>query len=260
MSNLLESLPIIMIYLLILVSMLVFIEIGYRFGINIRSRNDKEASNHIGPVVGGLIGMLAFLLAFTFNTAYNQHVTRQLNVLLESNAIGTAYNRAELVDKHYGKEIKSLLGEYVDIRMKFVEGKINLVEALKESEKIHILLWKQITKLSSDQPTVVTSLLIQSINKVIDLHDIRVTDALYNLIHPAVGITLLIITMLSMLTMGYQMGLTGKRRFYALIALSIAFTMLISLIVDLNSPGKGFIQVNQRTMKELQIRIHQLNE
>ena len=56
------------------------------------------------------------------------------------------------------------------------------------------------------------------------------------------------------------MGLNGKRRFYALIALSIVFTMLISLIVDLNSPGKGFIQVNQRTMKDIQTKIHQFNE
>lgn len=260
MSNLLESLPITIIYLLILVSMLVCVEIGYRFGINIRSRTDKEASSHIGPIIGGLIGMLAFLLAFTFNTAYNQHVTRQLNVLLEANAIGTAYNRAELVDQHYGKQIQSLLREYVDIRMKVVERKMKLAEGLKESEKIHTLLWDQTTKLSSEHPTILTSLLIQSINEVIDLHNIRITDALYNLIHPAVGITLLMITMLSMLTMGYQMGLTGKRRLYPLFALSIAFTMLISLIIDLNSPANGFIQVSQRTMKDLQIKVHQLNE
>lgn len=56
------------------------------------------------------------------------------------------------------------------------------------------------------------------------------------------------------------MGLNGKRRFYGLIALSIAFTMSISLIVDLNSPGKGLMQVSQRTMQDLQAKIHQCNE
>lgn len=63
----------------------------------------------MGTIVTGLFGMLAFLLAFTFNMAATQYEKRKLNVVLEANDIGTAYLRADLIDAQYGNEIKHLL-------------------------------------------------------------------------------------------------------------------------------------------------------
>ena len=87
-----------------------------------KTRQDKEAPISLGPMVGGLLGMLAFVLAFTFSMASSQHDLRKQNVLEEANSIGTAYLRADLIDKQHGTEVKRLLREYVDVRLKAASG------------------------------------------------------------------------------------------------------------------------------------------
>lgn len=249
--GLFESLPIAVIYVLSVALMLAFGEVGYQFGVRARTRQDKEGPTSLGPMVGGLLGMLAFVLAFTFSMAASQYDLRKQNVLDEANAIGTAYLRADLLDKQYGIEVKRLLREYVDVRLRGVSRR-NLDAALARSGEIHKLLWSQVSQAARASPSTNTALMIQSVNDVIDMHDKRVTGALYNRIPGSVWIALIIITALTMITMGIHVGFTGKRRFAAVISLSLAFAMLVTLVVDLNRPQSGLITVGQQSMIDLQ--------
>ena len=94
--------------------------------------------------------------------------------------------------------------------------------------------------------------MIQSINDVIDMHEKRVTAALRNRIPSSVWIALIAITVLTMITMGMQVGLTGKRRSVAVIPLSLAFAVLVTLVVDVNRPQRGLITVGQQSLVDLQ--------
>ena len=249
--GLFESLPIAAIYVLSVVLMLTFGEVGYQFGVRARTRQDKEAPTSLGPMVGGLLGMLAFVLAFTFSMAASQYDLRKKNVLDEANAIGTAYLRADLLDKQYGIEVRRLLREYVDVRLQGVSRR-GLDVALARSGEIHKLLWSQVSQAAKARPSTNTALMIQSVNDVIDMHEKRVTGGLYNRIPGSVWIALAIITALTMITMGMHVGSTGKRRFAAVISLSLAFAMLVTLVVDLNRPQSGLITVGQQSMIDLQ--------
>jgi hypothetical protein len=117
------SLPITGIFVGILLLILASCEAGYRFGKHARTDQDKEAPSSIGAMVGGLLGMLGFVLAFTFSMAASQHDLRKQNVLDEANSIGTAYLRTDLIDKQYGIEVKRLLREYVDVRLQGASGR-----------------------------------------------------------------------------------------------------------------------------------------
>jgi flagellar biosynthesis/type III secretory pathway M-ring protein FliF/YscJ len=55
-----------------------------------------------------------------------------------------------------------------------------------------------------------------------------------------------------MITMGAEVGLTGKRRLVAMIPLVLAFAVLVALVVDLNRPQSGLITVGQQSMVDLQ--------
>jgi hypothetical protein len=248
MVTLIESFPITFIFIFITVLILTFIEIGFRFGIKAHSKKDSGAPSHVGTIVAGLLGMLAFLLAFTFNMAASQYEKRKTSVVIEANNIGTAYLRTDLIDEKNGNEIKRLLREYVNLRLDVVDQKIDLEKALKKSNEIHSLLWKQTSSLALSSPSVNTSLLVQSINEVIDQHEIRVANALYNRIPDSVWLSLLFITFFTMVTMGIQMGLTGKRRLVVTIPLSLSFAILVTLIIDLNRPQQGLIKVSQQSM------------
>lgn len=252
----LESLPIAAIYVFTALLMLASCEVGYQFGVRARTRQDKEAPASLGPMVGGLLGMLAFVLAFTFSMAASQYDLRKKNVLDEANAIGTAYLRADLLDKQYGIEVKRLLREYVDVRLQGISHR-NLGAALARSVEIHKLLWAQVSSAAKASPSTNTSLMIQSINDVIDMHEKRVTGGLYNRIPGSVWIALAAITALAMIIMGMHIGFTGKRRLGAVISLSLAFAMLVTLVVDLNRPQSGLITVGQQSMVNLQSSMSQ---
>ena len=84
------------------------------------------------------------------------------------------------------------------------------------------------------------------------MHERRVTGALRNRIPGSVWISLIAITLLTMTTMGIQVGLTGKRRLVAVIPLVLAFSSLVTLVADLNRPQSGLIEVGQQSMVALQ--------
>ena len=255
--NLFESIPIGGIYVLTALLMLVFGEIGYQIGGHTPTRQDKDATTSLGPIVGGSLAMLAFVLAFTFSMASSQNDNRKQDVLQEANSIGTAYLRADLLDKQSGIEVKRLLREYVKVRLEAAVrleaprvGDINTLIA--ESVEIHNLLWAQVSSAAREGPNTNTSLMIQSINDVIDMHEKRLTDALRNRIPDTVWIALAAIAALTMITLGTQIGFTERRRLVAVIPLIMAFAMLMTLVVDLNRPQTGLITVGQQAMLDLQ--------
>jgi hypothetical protein len=55
-----------------------------------------------------------------------------------------------------------------------------------------------------------------------------------------------------MITIGTQVGYTGKRRLVAVIPMLMAFAVLVTLVVDLNRPQSGLITVGQQSMVALQ--------
>ena len=196
--------------------------------------------------------MLAFVLAFTFSMASSQHDLRKQNVLEEANAIGTAYLRADLIDKQHGIEVKRLLREYVDVRLKGARSDNDIYSAIAKSVEIHNLLWAQVSAAAVENPGTNSSLMVQSANDVIDMHEKRVTGALHNRIPVSVWIALLAITALTMVAIGAQVGFTAKRRLVAVIPMILAFAVLVTLVVDLNRPQTGLITVGQQSMVELQ--------
>ncbi|MGB6019549.1 MAG: hypothetical protein WBF77_08125 [Sulfurimonadaceae bacterium] len=201
------------------------------------------------------MGMLAFVLAFTFAMAAAQHNLRKQNVLDEANAVSTAYLRADLVDEPQRREVKKLLQEYVDIRLQAAAASAD-TETVKtiitRSVELHGLLWSEVSSAAKKDPNTNTGLLIQSINKVIDMHEKRITAALRNRIPGSIWLTLLAISALAMMTIGSQAGLSKSRRLVAVIPLIMAFAALTTVVVDLDRPQKGLIKVSQEAMIDLQ--------
>ena len=68
-------------------------------------------------MVGAMLGLVTFILAFTFWIAAAHFEPRRQSILNEANAIRTAYLRADLLPEPHRAEIRNLLREYVDIRL-----------------------------------------------------------------------------------------------------------------------------------------------
>ena len=248
-----DFLPVWGIYICLTLFIMVSFEIGYQ--ISFRLKHYENASSSTGPLVGGLLGMLGFVLAFTFAMAASQHSHRKQSVLDEANAIGVAYLRADLIDDTHKDEVKKLLREYVDIRLEAVEKGMNsdiLKAMLIRSVAIHAELWNHVVDVAKEDPSSNTSLLIQSINKIIDMHENRVTAGLRNRIPLSIWITLFVISALVLLTIGAQTGFSKSRRLIAVIPLIMAYSALTTVVVDLDRPQNGIIKVGQESMINLQ--------
>jgi hypothetical protein len=66
---------------------------------------------------------------------------------------------------------------------------------------------------------------------------------------------LVIITIISMFGVGFHFGLVGRRSVIANLILALTFAMVMTIIFDLDQPGKGLIDVSQQPMYDLHERL-----
>ena len=254
-SGYFETVPITIVYLGITVIILVSIELGFRVGDKARRDYDKEAPISIGPLVGGLLSMLGFVLVISYSVAASLNDSRKQYVLEEANTISTAYLRADLLDRKIKSEVKRLLKEYVDARLQAISPE-HRADSLKKSLEIHKQLWSRAAAISIQAPSHNTQLFVQSINDLIDLHQKRVTVGARARIPSSIWLALTAISALTMVTLGIQLGMSRSRRLVAIIPMSLAFAVLVTLIVDLDRPQSGMTRVSQDPMLDLQANIY----
>ena len=244
------------IFIAVTLLMLLGFEAGYRIG-NLGSRNNKlDFDSMLSPIVTGLLRMLAFVLAFAFAMAVSNQNDRNKYVLDEANAINTAYLQTNFIAPQKGDEIKVLLKEYVDIRLLVVKAEKRQF-ALDRSLEIHQLLWARVDSLVKSNPTSPSFLLAESINTIINMHEKRMSAGLYVRIQSSIWMALFMISILTMLTVGIQASTIGHRCFIIFIPLCLAYSVLVTLVIDLDRPQSGLITVGQQSMETLQ---HKLNQ
>jgi hypothetical protein len=249
--DLLDFLPLWGLFLFTFLLVLLSIEGGFRLGRYRSSRADPEKEESVGTLVGATLGLLAFLMAFTFGMAASRYDTRRHVLLDEVNAIGTAYLRAELLAEPHRTEVRALLRQYVDARVESAYPG-HLEQMVHRSEELQDRLWSHAVAAGRKAPnSIVVGLFIQALNEVIDLHTKRIQAGVRSRVPPSIWMVLYVITVLGMAEMGYHAGLTGARSM-TIPALALVFAAVMMLIADLDRPGEGLIQVSQQAMIDLQ--------
>ncbi|HTQ39748.1 MAG TPA: hypothetical protein VMJ32_12025 [Pirellulales bacterium] len=226
-------------------------ELGHRLG-GIRHRSaEHEKEPTVGGIVAAELGLLAFLLAFTFGLAASRFESRRGTLLDEANAIGTTFLRAKMLPEPEQSEIRQLLREYVDVRLAAVqEGQLE--SGIRRSTEIQDELWKQATFVAEkDTRSIPTGLFIQSLNDLIDLHSKRLMIGIRSRIPITVWLVLSTVAILSFGSLGYHSGLSGARRSPVVLSLALTFAIVIWMVVDLDRPQEGFLRVSQQPMIEL---------
>jgi hypothetical protein len=225
------------------------VELGYRLARYRLQRDELEKESPLGGMVGATLGLLAFMLAFTFGLAGSRFEDRRQILLSEANAIGTTYLRAAMLSEPMRTESQKLLREYVDVRLEGVQpGKLE--QALARSEQLHNQLWAQAVAATEKERSPITSIYVESLNEVIDLHATRLM-ALRARVPAVIWIVLYLLGFLAMVLMGYQSGLAKSSRSLAAIALIFGFSLVLYLIADLDRPGQGTLKVSQQSMIDL---------
>lgn len=229
---------------------------GITFSIWRKKRIGAEEDAPINTIVSATLALLAFILAFTFGMSSSRFEARKQFLLAEVNSIETAWLRADLIEEPQRTDVKDLLEEYVKIRMEYSQYPERLGEIIHRSEEIQREIWKIITSQVLAEPgnDKMNALFIGSINQVFENHTKRVVTGLVDHIPSLFWVALFVLVMLSMFEVGYLVGKMKTPNWYMIIALSLAFSAVILLIIDLDGTT-GNIQINHQPLYDLYQRI-----
>lgn len=250
-----EPLDVLPLWLLVLVFGLALgaaLEAGYRCGQWRHARMPGEQVQQVGAIVASILGLLALVLGFTFSLAASRFDARRQAALEEANSIGTTYLRTRLLPTELRSPAAKALKEYVDVRLEGVRSG-DPTAAIARSEQLHEVLWSQATSAGAQNPeSEIVSLYIDALNKLIDMHEVRVQAGTRSQIPVVMWAGLLVMSLLSMTAVGYQAGLSTSRRSPVKLVMILAFTIVLGLIADLDRSQQGLLRVGQQAMVDVQ--------
>lgn len=212
----------------------------------------KESQASIDTAVAAVLGLLAFLLGFTFSFAWTRFANRNRLVIEHAEAITICYLRTSLIPERQKLEARRLLKEYAGI-LQSIQTTPELDRSLTRINQIHALLWEQTAELVHEEmDSELRSLFTASVNDLISLAVKRKILTLFIRLPNAIWITLFCLACLGLLAFGYQAGISGVSRFFQLLLLPIAFGLVIVLIADLNAQDtQRHFKVTRRPIKEV---------
>ena len=248
--QLLDGIPVLGVFVLIVVVTLLFYEAGFRLGRwwQVRTPGEQELT---GVLVGSIVGLLAFLLAITMGMASDRFDTRRGLVLEEANAINTTYLRAGYLPEPARTEIRERLREYAPLRVA-TNDRVKLQANIDRSVVLQNEIWgigQDVAK-TPDQGDLV-SLFLDSTNHLIELHEARIVAGIYARVPESILFLLLTGSAFTLGMVGYSAGLTLKRGVLSAIGLAITLAAVITLVVDLDRPRDGFLTVSQQPILDV---------
>jgi hypothetical protein len=250
-----DTVPVLLLFAGMFLFVMVSIEAGYQLGRIAHKRSEDEKESPVSAIAGSILGLLAFMLAFSFGIVTNRFDDRKALVREEANAIRTTYLRADFMAEPDRSETRKLLREYLNDRIVAAQSYdiVQVQQVLTDSERIQHQLWDMaVVNARKDMNSDVAALYIDSLNNVIDVHSLRVSVGLQQRIPASIWIVLCSLTCFGMAAVGYQTGIAGSRRSWARPVLAISFSMVIALILALDRPQSGYIAVSQQPLINLQ--------
>jgi len=239
MGTLIESWKPLVALLAILVGLL---ELGRFFGRRKLRADPAWDGRGVNAMESTVLALLGLLLAFTFSGAWTRFDARRDLILRESNAIGTAWLRLDLVAAPARARLQEAFRRYVDLRIAATRHSETKPSA--EIAAAQRVMWDEAVAAAQTAPDArVAQLLLPAVNDVFDLASARYV-AVEN--HPPalIYVTLFAILLLAVLLAGFGMA-TGKSRHWLHIAcFLVSLTFAIYVTIDLEYPRHGWVRVD----------------
>ena len=193
------------------------IEAGYRLGRAAHRRSEEFKESPVSAIAGAVLGLAAFMLAFTFGIVWELRGARKELVRQEAVAIRAAWQRSDFLPEGDRAEAAALLRKYVDLRVAFVEaGRLDqagVKRFLSETQRLDKQLWNMaVANARKDMNSDVAALYIESLNEVSGIHATRVVLGIQDRLPIEIWVVLYGVTVLGMVAMGYQTGIAASQR------------------------------------------------
>ena len=229
-------------------SMLLFLEVGRRIAVRRRKEDSEAAEAGVGAVNGAVFALLGLLIAFTFSGASSRFDTRRKLIVEETNHVGTAYLRLDVLSVNTQPALRESFRRYLDARIE-IYRKLPDIEAAKESlakaNELQRQIWQQAVAAVGAEGALASApvLLLPALNA---MFDITTTRTMATQMHPPIVVFVMLfgLSLAASLLAGYGMSGTGTRRWFHMCGFALVMAVAVYVILDLEYPRLGLIRVD----------------
>src|SRR5882672_12346829 len=135
-------------------------------------RRNRSSGDHedLSVILAATLTLLALIIGFSFSMATNRYDQRKNFEEGEANAIGTELLRADLLPAADAANVRKLLGDYLDQRIRFFINKDDAQRILidKRTDQLEADLWAAVREPAVALPTPIAALVLSGMNDVIN--------------------------------------------------------------------------------------------
>ena len=207
----------------------------------------------IGVLQAALLGVVGLILAFGLNMAVGRYETRRVEMVQETNAIGTTFLRAQTLTEPARSRSLALLRRYTDLEIRFSTVRPGSAEAdrlVADSSVIQRRLWGLADDLLREEPIATAPrLYVESLNLMIDSQTSRVA-ALNNRVPTPVLLVELVGASVALALLASNLAVLGRGVLPVMLA-AVLISLLLLVTFDLDRPTRGLITVPDTPLVQL---------
>jgi hypothetical protein len=229
------------------VGMLGALELGRRIGARRKAAGGAD-SGGTSAMDAAVFALLGLLVAFTFSGAASRFDTRRDLIVQETNDIGTAYLRVDLVPAGYQPALRETFRKYLDARIDAYQKLPDLAAARASLDRASTLqgdIWRQAVS-ATQAPGVPTSAAILLVPALNEMFDITTTRTMATQMHPPYIIfgLLFALAIAAAVLAGYGIGGGSARPWLHMVIFATVMSLSMYVILDLEFPRLGLIRVD----------------
>ena len=232
----------------VFVGILVFLELGRRFGARAIARHGATSLPSTESLETAVFALLGLLIAFTFSGALNRFDVRRAQVVDEANAVGTAYLRIDLLPASLQPPLREVFRAYVDARIDTYRKLPDLEAAREElarSQALQTDLWARAVAAtqSPNSDAQTKMLLMPALNQMFDLATTRVVATQMH--PPGIIYAMLVgLAFASALLAGYRSAADRAPGWLHQLGFGAIVAATVYVILDMEYPRLGFIRID----------------
>jgi hypothetical protein len=227
--------------------MLVFVEVGRQLGrFRIRQNWDDAGASFLA-LEGSVFGLMGLIMAFTFSAAAARFESRRQLVVEETNDIGTAWRRLDLLPAARQSALRGSYRQYVDSRLEFYRNLTGPGEAGGPTPRTKALqneIWAgSVTACNEAGSAATTNLVLSSVNAMIDITTTRTMMARTHL-PPLIRVLLVVLPLICSVLAGLNSAPSAQRNWVRTLGFALMVSLTVVVILDLDYPRSGLIRVD----------------
>ena len=227
--------------------MLVFMEIGRRYGLKKSRLHGEAARVGVGAVDSAVYSLLALLIGFAFSGAAGRFDKRREMVSHQVNAISTAWDRIDLLAPAQQPPIRADVRNFLDALLAAYDnpaGSRGELTARRTLAGVQDRLWSNVIDFSkTPDGEKARVLIIPSINEMFDAVD---EERMAQRVHPPtlIYVMLVITALAAALFAGYAMSTSERRNWLIMVGAAGTVSIAMFVTLELESARQGWIRID----------------